>query len=150
MFHSTYTNIKINKLHGRALRIVYNDYELSFEQLLEKDKSFSIHHQNIHRLLVEIYKVFNNLSEKLFSQFFTRRNHNLGLRSESELVVPRVNSVLKGQNSLRYLGAVPLEIRNSDSLNLFKMKLKSWKPHKCPCRLCKDYVNGVGFVNIAT
>ena len=75
--------------------------------------------------------------------------------SKSKLVVPHIYSGAKGQNSLRYLGSVqwnnlPSEIRNSDSLYLFKIKLKSWKPNHCPCRLCKDYVNVVGFVNFIT
>ena len=37
----------INKLYARALRIVYNDTVTSFEDLLIKDKSFTIHYQNI-------------------------------------------------------------------------------------------------------
>ena len=40
MFHGTQTNDKINKLHERALRIVYNDTITSFEELLIKDKTF--------------------------------------------------------------------------------------------------------------
>ena len=47
MFHSRTLNNKINRLHERALRIVYSDYKSSFCELLEKDKSFSIHHKNI-------------------------------------------------------------------------------------------------------
>ena len=39
MFHSRQINHKINKLHERALRIVYNDHFSSFEELLSKDKS---------------------------------------------------------------------------------------------------------------
>ena len=41
------SNDKINKLYERALRIVYNDTVTSFEILLIKNKSFTIHHQNI-------------------------------------------------------------------------------------------------------
>ena len=37
---------KINKLHERALKIVYNYTVSSFENLLTKDKSFTIHHHN--------------------------------------------------------------------------------------------------------
>ena len=33
MFHSRLLNAKINKLHERALRIVYKDQKLTFEQL---------------------------------------------------------------------------------------------------------------------
>ena len=47
MFHSRTINNKINRLHERALRIVYSDFKLSFEGLLMKDNSFSIHEKNI-------------------------------------------------------------------------------------------------------
>ena len=82
MFHSGYANCKINILHERALVIFYNDYELSFEELLEKDKSLWIHYQNIHRLLTEIYNALNNQSGNKFSQFFARLNNDIGLHSK--------------------------------------------------------------------
>ena len=47
MFYSRKTNNRINKLHERALRLVYNDYESTFEDLLTKDGSFTLHHYNI-------------------------------------------------------------------------------------------------------
>ena len=43
---------------------------------------------------------------------------------------------------------IPTEIRNIESLEQFKLKIKKWKPTNCPCRLCKDYVPNLGFVNI--
>ena len=43
MFHRRKINYKINKLHERALRIVYNDYFSSFEELVSKDKSVAVH-----------------------------------------------------------------------------------------------------------
>ena len=47
MFHSKSLNSKINSLHERALRITYGDRSSSFENLLKKDSSVSIHHRNI-------------------------------------------------------------------------------------------------------
>ena len=44
MFCSRKANNKINELHERALRIVYQDGISNFEELLKKDNSFSIHH----------------------------------------------------------------------------------------------------------
>ena len=43
MFHSRQINHKINELHKMALRIVYNDHFLSFEELLFKGKSVTVH-----------------------------------------------------------------------------------------------------------
>ena len=62
MFCSRSCNNKINKLQERALRLVYNDYESSFDVLLNKNKSFSIHHQNIQKLMIEVYKSLNKPS----------------------------------------------------------------------------------------
>ena len=52
-------NTKINRLHERCLRIVYNDKKSNFNELLIKDDSVSIHHQNLQKLavLTKIFKV---------------------------------------------------------------------------------------------
>jgi len=152
MFHSRYSNNKINKLHKRALRLVYNDYESSFDFLLCKDNSFTIHHQNIQRLAIEIYKDIQNSSTGVFKELLIPNIRPIN-RSNADFQIPSINSVLMGQNSLRYFApliwnTIPLDIRNLKSLKLFESKIKTWKPVDCPCRLCKNYLDGVGFVNI--
>ena len=58
MFHSRNINRKINKLHYRALRMVYLDEKSTFEELLlEKDGSVTIHHRNLQVLATEMFKV---------------------------------------------------------------------------------------------
>ena len=52
MFHGRRANSKINHIHERALRIAYKNNVLSFEELLELDKSFKIHHRNIKSLAI--------------------------------------------------------------------------------------------------
>ena len=54
MLHSRTLNNDINCLHERALRIVYSNYKSSFNTLLEKDGSFSIHHRDSRSLAIEI------------------------------------------------------------------------------------------------
>ena len=60
--HSRANNNKINRLRERCLRIVYNDTQSSFNELLEKDGSASIHIWNIEILATEMYKPISNLS----------------------------------------------------------------------------------------
>ena len=84
MFHARQINDKINKLHKRALKIVYNDTVTSFEDFLIKDKSFTIHHQNIQFLAIEIYKAIHNLPGGNLRELFVRNNHNYNLGSKSE------------------------------------------------------------------
>ena len=57
MTHNRGLNNKINHIHERALRIVYKDFSTSFEGLLAKDKSVTIHNQNLQQLAIEIFKV---------------------------------------------------------------------------------------------
>ena len=83
IFHGRQINDKINKLHERALRIVYNVTVTSVDELLVEDKTFTIHHQNIQSLAIEMYKTVNNLPGGNLSEFFVRSNHNDNLRSRS-------------------------------------------------------------------
>ena len=68
MFCSQKSSNKINRLHETSLRIVNNDYESTYEELLSHNNCFSIHDQNIHYLAAEIYKAANDLSGR-FQKF---------------------------------------------------------------------------------
>ena len=57
MCHSRNINNQINKLYECALRLVYNDKSSSFRELLERDKSVTIHERIIQVLLTVIFKV---------------------------------------------------------------------------------------------
>ena len=86
MFHSRTINNKINRLHERALRIVYSDFKSSFEGLLMKDNSFSIHERNIQSLAIEIYKFLNGLSPSFLNNVFHKNiSNSYDLRIHKEL-----------------------------------------------------------------
>ena len=71
MFHSRTLNNQINKIHERALRPVYkNETFLSFNDLLKRNKSVSIHRKNQHFLATEIYKTKNDLGSKIMKDTF--------------------------------------------------------------------------------
>ena len=84
-----------------------------------------------------------------------RNNHNYNLRSESELLLPIANTVFKGQNSISYFGSViwssiPFELTKTSFYLIFRSEIKRWRPTKCPCRLCKNYIGNLGFINISS
>ena len=58
MFHSRTINNKINRLHERALRLVYSDYNSNFDELLKKNESCSIYDRNVQTLAIKISKFF--------------------------------------------------------------------------------------------
>ena len=70
MFDSRHINHKINKPSERSPRIDYNDHSPSFEELLSKDKSVTVHQINLQTLATEMYKILNGLSPDIMQDIF--------------------------------------------------------------------------------
>ena len=82
---------------------------------------------------------------------FLWKNNNYSLRGNNVLTTRRVNSVRYGTETVSFLAPkiwdiLPKDIKDSESLDIFKRKIKKWIPLECPCRLCKTYVPQVGFI----
>ena len=145
MCHSRGLNVRINKLHERALRLVYKEKNLTFEQLLEKDNAFTIHERNLQKLAIEMYKVKNDLCPKTMKELFV-----LKTSGKDDFTLPKAKTVNRGLETIRYRGPktwklIPEDIKEAKSLAEFKAKIRNWKPTGCDCRLCKTYVKGVGY-----
>ena len=135
MFYGRKTNYKINRLQEQELRLVYNDNSSSFEELLSKDDTFTIHEQDIQNLAIETFKALNDLSTPAFLELFQLGQSLYGLRSNGPqtLCIPNINSVRFGKGSLRYFGpvmwnSIPAEIRNANTLSSFKKNIRKQKP----------------------
>ena len=82
---------------------------------------------------------------------FVPRQCNYELRGNNFLERRRVKSVRYGTESISSLAPkireiLPNEIKDSDTLQIFKAKTKKWVPVECPCRLCKIFLPQVGFI----
>jgi hypothetical protein len=133
-------NRRINRIHERGLRIVYNDYTATYDELLKKDGSVRVHHRNIQLVAIEMFKVKNDLCPELMKCLFnTTSNPSNG---QTRFVIPPVKSEYMGKLSLRYFGPVVWEImlpdvyKNIKTLPSFKHQIKKWVPSSCICRLC--------------
>ena len=92
--------------------------------------------------------------QKIVHEIFQDRNYNgPDIRSQKDFELPKISSVNKGQETLGFMGPkiwdiIPESIRKAPSLCIFKHKIKNCVPEDCPCRLCKNDVQGVGYVCI--
>ena len=86
-------NNRINHLHERALRIVYNDNVSSFADLLQRDQSVSIYHRYIRLLGIELYKTRNNISSHIMNELFEQRNILYNLRSHTNFATGPISTV---------------------------------------------------------
>ena len=66
MFHSRKMEHRINNIHKRTLKLVYQDSpDLTFQELLTKDNSVSVHQKNLQLLATEIFKSKTRMSPEL-------------------------------------------------------------------------------------
>ena len=153
MFHSRKLNNRINRLHERALRVVYNDDKSSFEELLTKDESFTVHERNIQTMAIELYKVAYGLSPKIMNLIFPLKDQII-YPTENIFKTCNVKTVSWGSETLYHLGPKIWSIVPNDmkkfSLSKFTKKIRKWKPLDCPCRMCKTYIHGLGFITISS
>ena len=67
MFHSRIMNNKINWLHERCMRLIYEDKTSFFEELLEQDKIVLIHTRDLQMLVTEMFKVYRSGLSPIFT-----------------------------------------------------------------------------------
>ena len=84
------------------------------------------------------------------SDIFDKQNNACHFRNPSEIARRNVRSVFNGTESTSFLGLkiwdiVPSELKQLETVNAFKREFKKWKPMNCPCRLCRPYIQNVGF-----
>ena len=76
MCQSRTLNNKINRLHERCLRLIYNDKQLTFKELIEKDDFVSINIRNLQTLTIAMYKVVNGGFPEIMKEIFRIREEN--------------------------------------------------------------------------
>ena len=152
MFHSRTLNNRINKIHERALHIIYNGSKLTYDELLHKHKPFTIHERNIQALTIEMYKIMNNMSSVIMKVVFPLKEINRHC-SRFQFKSRNVDTVRYGTETIVSSGPkiwsiIPTDMKNATSFLEFKRKIRKWKPALCPCRPCKLYVAGVWCVGL--
>ena len=130
MFHNRALNNRINKIHEGALRLAYQNKNLSFSELLELDNAVTIDQRNLQVFATEIFKVKNNLSPEIMKQVFDFQESYYNLRSKtSQLRMENIKTTHYGIQSVKFLGPkiwamVPQNIKNCKSLQEFKKLIK--------------------------
>ena len=81
LFSTKAANNEINCTHKRTLKILFKDYDSSFDELLVKSRSVKIHVQNFHKLMIEIYKALNNLKPSYIWGFHEEKVVKYDLRT---------------------------------------------------------------------
>ena len=109
------------------MRAVYSDFESSLEALISRNKSVTIHVQNLRTLMIEVFKSLNCLNSEMLWEMFVPKQCQYNMRSGSCLILPRTNSTKFGVRSLSFRGSttwnsLPVSLKCADSIQTFKTR----------------------------
>lgn len=76
---------RINIIHERTLRFVYRDKKATFEKLLAKGNSATVHHITLQLLATEIIKERKSLTRDIKKDVFQSKNIKFNLRSQENI-----------------------------------------------------------------
>ena len=101
MYHSRNLYHKSNRLHEKCPRIIYNDKASSYEELLSEGGSVSMHHKNLRKLVIEIYKVANGLCPEIMNEVFQFQIQNYhNIRNNSTFRISSIKTIFKGKENV--------------------------------------------------
>ena len=153
MFHSRKLNNHLNRICERALRIIYQDHNSTFNEPLAKYGSFKIHDCNLQKLLIEIFKVKMKFAPEIMNEVFDFIECRYPLRSELRFKSQNICTVRYETETTTFVGSsiwtnMPNELKESTSLNEFKAKMKNWKLKNFPRKLCKIYIQRICYFQV--
>ena len=153
MCYNRSLNHKINRFHERCFRIIYSNKKSSFDELLDEEESDSIHHQNIQKLGIEMFKVFQCENPQILNEIFRIRDEtSYELQQRSCFHIPSVITVLSGTDGIRFLGPkiwqlTPNDIKCLESIRDFKTAIKNENKHHANAESAKHISMVLHFYN---
>ena len=142
MFCSKQAYNLLNATHKRALKVRFDDFHSSFEELLHRCESVDIHTRNLQLMICEVYKTLNHLNPQImWDSFMFKAPHKYQLRRGQNLVTPSARTT-RAVNSFDFRATMawnylPLNIKGANNIEEFSRLLKNVKIH-CECRNCSS------------
>ena len=103
----------------------------SYSDRLTKLNLSSLQSRRVRFDLITLFKIINNMSDLNFDSFFVIKYYPYSLRNRSSQILPKQHfndGIWTGsffERAPRYWNKLSQDVTNTDSLNLFKTKLKS-------------------------
>ena len=102
MFFNRKSMKKVYKIQERYLRLMKNNYELSYEKLLDLTYEISPYQRCLNSPMTEAYKYLNGISPDIMNYAFVVSKHRYNTRHYNLFVTDRPKTDRYGQNSIPY------------------------------------------------
>ena len=137
------TQKNLKKINYRALKFVFQNFSSSYEELILKAGTTTLHLSRLRTLAIETSKIAYGLSPTYLKEFLCFKDaSSYNFRYKNLLKIPRTKSTRYGTNSFRHQAAklwnsLPEEARKTTSFSHYKQFIKTWNGASCKCSLCK-------------
>jgi hypothetical protein len=138
--------------------VLYEDYNSTYEELLQRAKVPSLQIRRIRTMALETYKIINKLAHVCLHDLVHMKNSKYSFRYNNILEIPQIKSTWYGNKSFRFSSptlwnSLPDHFRTKNSFSQFKSLLQSWNGSKCRCSACrwlKFCIHGSHYTNKKT
>ena len=114
--------LKIQKIHHRALKVVYNSNK-NQEELLQDNSEVSIHQSHLRALICEVFKSSINLDPEFTWSYFFFKSILDNIRKGPLLTLPAAKLTSYGINSVLFRVCVPWNSFPQSTLNTVNLLL---------------------------
>ena len=126
---------KIERTVYRGLKLVFNDYKSTYDELLKRANMDSLELQRQKAIITEMYKCLKGIGPEYLRDVFNFRSNG---RRGPIFDEPRVRTAKFGTHSLRAYGPklwnrLHIDIRTAENLTYFKTQLKNFEGLACRC-----------------
>ena len=101
------SNEKLEIIHFRALKFIFQDFEASYDDLISRADTTTLHLSCLRGLAIESFKIIYGKSPVYLQNFTTMKKSNYNFRYTNLLDIPRVRSTKYGNNSFGFQAAKP-------------------------------------------
>ena len=117
---------KLEKINYRALKFVFQDLNSSYEELINKAGTGTLHISRIRSIAIETFKIAYGQSPQYLQDFITFKDTSYNFRYTKLLELPRTKTTRYGTNSFTYQAAklwnaLPEEARKITSFNILNI-----------------------------
>ncbi len=125
--------LAVEHIQKHMLRIVYEDYDSPYEDLLAKCHMSTNESQRSRTLAIEVYKAVNGMTPNYIQELVEVKEIPYNLRDPTRTIILKSNSTTDGLKSLKHEGnkiwnGLLVDIKTSESLAIFKIKINKWRP----------------------
>ena len=122
---------KLEKVNERAIRFVFRDKHITYEELLKLLCRRTLKEQRLSKILCSVFKLVNNKTNpESLNELISLRETTYAFRGKDILKVPKVNTTRFALNSWRYQAPkiwnnLPDVVRASSDFKTFKKLLEN-------------------------